>query len=140
MVEFKDGAVIAQLGHPDMREPIQYALSYPERLSLDNRKLDFAELGQLTFSAPDYGRFPALGLAFEALARGGNIPCAMNAANEVAVKAFMEGRIGFYDISEIIAETMAGVDFVGKPDLDAIFDTDRAASEMAGNIMKKYLR
>ena len=64
----------------------------------------------------------------------------MNAANEVAVKAFMEGRIGFYDISEIIAETMAGVDFVGKPDLDAIFDTDRAASEMAGNIMKKYLR
>lgn len=140
MVEFKDGAVIAQLGHPDMREPIQYALSYPERLSLDNRKLDFAELGQLTFSAPDYGRFPALGLAFEALARGGNIPCAMNAANEVAVKAFMDGRIGFYDISEIIAETMAGVDFVGKPDLDAIFDTDRAASEMAGNIMKKYLR
>ncbi len=137
MVEFEDGAVIAQLGHPDMREPIQYALSYPARLTLDNRKLDFAELGELTFSAPDTDRFPALGLAYEAIGKGGNMPCIMNAANEVAVQAFLEGKIGFYDISGIISETMAGVDFVKEPDLDTIFATNAEALAKAASILDK---
>ena len=137
MVEFADGAVIAQLGHPDMREPIQYALSYPARLTLDNRKLDFAELGELTFSAPDTDRFPALGLAYEAIGKGGNMPCIMNAANEVAVQAFLEGKIGFYDISDIISGTMAGVDFVKEPDLDTIFATNAEALAKAASILDK---
>ena len=137
MVEFEDGAVIAQLGHPDMREPIQYALSYPSRLTLDNRKLDFAELGELTFSAPDTDRFPALGLAYEAIGKGGNMPCIMNAANEVAVQAFLEGKIGFYDISDIISGTMAGVDFVKEPDLDTIFATNAEALAKAASILDK---
>lgn len=140
MVEFEDGAVIAQLGHPDMREPIQYALSYPSRLSLDNRKLDFAELGELTFHAPDTDRFPALGLAYEAIRTGGNMPCIMNAANEVAVDAFLQDRTGFYDISGIIGETMAGVDFVREPDLETIFATNREATAKARDILKRHLR
>lgn len=140
MVEFEDGAVIAQLGHPDMREPIQYALSYPSRLSLDNMKLDFARLHELTFYAPDTEKFPALGLAYEAIAKGGNMPCVMNAANEVAVKAFLEDRIGFYDISGIISDTMAGADFVKEPDLDDIFGTNTAALRKAGEILDKYSR
>lgn len=140
MVEFEDGAVIAQLGHPDMREPIQYALSYPARLSLDNRKLDFAGLGALTFFAPDMEKFPALALAYEAIGRGGNIPCAMNAANEVAVKAFLDGQIGFYDICDIISDTMAGVDFVKDPDLDSIFMTNAEAAAAARESLDKHLR
>lgn len=140
MVEFEDGAVIAQLGHPDMREPIQYALSYPDRLTLDNRKLDFAKLGELTFFAPDTEKFPALALAYEAIGKGGNMPCAMNAANEVAVKAFLEDRTGFYDISDIIAETMAGVDFVKEPDLDTVYRTHDEALARAREILLKHSR
>lgn len=120
MVEFADGAVIAQMGHPDMREPIQYALSFPERLTLDNKKLDFAELGSLTFEKPDLDKFPCLALAFEAIGRGGNIPCAMNAANEAAVAAFLQDRIRFYDIPDIISSCMAGVEFVGVPGIDEL--------------------
>ena len=140
MVEFEDGAVIAQLGHPDMRQPIQYALSYPSRLTLNNRKLNFAELGELTFHAPDTVKFPALGLAYEAIRRGGNMPCIMNAANEVAVDAFLKDRIGFYDINRIIEETMNGADFVGEPDLDTIFMTNGEALAKAKEILGKYLR
>ena len=139
MVEFEDGAVIAQLGHPDMREPIQYALSYPDRLTLDNRKLDFAELGQLTFYNPDTDRFPALSLAYSAIGKGGNMPCIMNAANEVAVEAFLNGKIGFYDITHIIEDTMAGVDFVKEPDLDNIYQTNNEALARAGEILKKHI-
>lgn len=120
MVEFADGAVIAQMGHPDMREPIQYALSFPERLTLDNKKLDFAELGSLTFEKPDLEKFPCLALASEAIGRGGNIPCAMNAANEAAVAAFLQDRIRFYDIPDIISSCMAGVEFVGAPGIDEL--------------------
>ena len=139
MVEFEDGAVIAQLGHPDMREPIQYALSYPDRLTLDNRKLDFAELGQLTFYNPDTDRFPALSLAYSAIGKGGNMPCIMNAANEVAVEAFLNGKTGFYDITRIIEETMDGVDFVKEPDLDTIYQTNNEALARAGEILKKHI-
>ena len=134
MVEFADGAVIAQMGHPDMREPIQYALSFPERLTLDNKKLDFAELGSLTFEKPDMDKFPCLALAFEAIGRGGNIPCAMNAANEAAVAAFLQDRIRFYDIPEIISSCMAGVEFVSAPEIDELISMNdevyRKAAEL----------
>ena len=134
MVEFADGAVIAQMGHPDMREPIQYALSFPERLTLDNKKLDFAELGSLTFEKPDMDKFPCLALAFEAIGRGGNIPCAMNAANEAAVAAFLQDRIRFYDIPDIISSCMAGVEFVGAPGIDELISMNdevyRKAAEL----------
>ena len=122
MVEFEDGAVIAQLGHPDMREPIQFALSFPERLPLSNKKLDFAELGSLSFSRPEPEKFPCLGLAFEAMARGGNIPCVMNSANEAAVAAFLAGRIPFGAIPEIISTCMAGASFIPSPTLEDIFE------------------
>ena len=137
MVEFADGAVIAQLGHPDMREPIQYALAYPQRLNLDNRKLDFAALGSLSFSAPDTERFPALGLAYEALRRGGNLACTLNAANEIAVAAYLREEISFYGISDIVAETMAGVEFAASPSLDDIFATNEAAKEYASALIEK---
>ena len=133
MVEFADGAVIAQLGCPDMREPIQFALSFPDRLTLDNKKLDFASLGTLTFEKPDMEKFPCLGLAFEAIGRGGNIPCVMNAANEAAVASYLRGEIGFYDSSDIISDCMAGAEFVENltiDDLIAINDeTYRIAAE-----------
>ena len=127
MVEFADGAVLAQLGCPDMREPIQLALSYPERLSLNNRRLDFSTLGALTFFEPDLEKFPCLKLAFEAIGRGGNLPCALNAANEAAVAAYLEDRIGFYDIAAVAADTLACTEFVAEPSLDDIFATNEEA-------------
>ena len=131
MVEFEDGAVLAQMGHPDMREPIQFALSFPCRLPLDNRKLDFPALGSLTFEEPDPERFPCLGLAFDAIRRGGNIPCAMNAANEAAVAAYLRGRIGFYDIPDLIAACMDTVPFIAAPTADDILDTNKTAFDWA---------
>ena len=127
MVEFADGAVLAQLGCPDMREPIQLALSYPERLSLNNRKLDFSTLGALTFYEPDLEKFPCLKLAFEAIGRSGNLPCALNAANEAAVAAYLEDKIGFYDIAAVAADTLACTEFVAEPSLDDIFATNEEA-------------
>ena len=140
MVEFADGAVIAQLGNPDMREPIQFALSFPERLSLNNKKLDFASLQGLTFEEPDMEKFPCLSLAFEAIRKGGNVPCAMNAANEAAVAAFLKDGIRFYDIPEIISACMAGVDFVEKPTVEDLLSTNaevyRAAAEMCAELAR----
>lgn len=140
MVEFADGAVIAQLGNPDMREPIQFALSFPERLTLNNKKLDFASLQGLTFEEPDMEKFPCLSLAFEAIRKGGNVPCAMNAANEAAVAAFLKDGIRFYDIPEIISACMAGVNFVEKPTVDDLLSTNaevyRAAAEMCAELAR----
>ena len=127
MVEFADGAVIAQLGCPDMREPIQLALSFPERLSLNNKKLDFGTLGALTFFEPDLDKFPCLQLAFDAIGRGGNIPCALNAANEAAVAGYLQDRIGFYDIASVAEDTLARTEFVADPTLDDIFATNEEA-------------
>ena len=127
MIEYADGSVIAQMGHPDMREAIQFAFSYPFRLPLNNRKLNFAELGGLSFFAPDLNKFPALGLAYESLEKGGNMACIMNAANEAAVAAFLKERIGFYDITSVVRDCMDGVDFVADPDLDTIFATNKEA-------------
>ena len=137
MIEYADGSVIAQMGHPDMREAIQFAFSYPFRLPLNNRKINFAELGSMSFFAPDQEKFPALQLAYESLERGGNMACIMNAANEAAVVAFLQERIGFYDITSVVRECMDGVDFVANPDLDTIFETNSEAYIKAGELIDK---
>ena len=137
MVEFEDGAVIAQLGCPDMREPIQFALSFPQRLSLNNRKLDFAALGSMSFYEPDRQKFPALDLAVGAIKRGGNAPCALNAANEAAVAAYLSGRIGFYDITDIVEKCLGGMDFVAQPSLDDIFATHAEVFARAKSMTEK---
>ena len=140
MVEYADGSVIAQMGHPDMREAIQFAFSFPHRLPLDNKKLNFAELGSMSFEAPDHERFPALGLAYEALRKGGNMPCIMNAANEAAVAAFLQEKIGFYDITDVVRETMETSEFVKFPDIYAIFGTNEAALAKAKTLIDKISR
>ena len=137
MVEYADGSVIAQMGHPDMREAIQFAFSYPQRLTLDNRKLNFAELGSLSFFAPDMDKFPALQLAYKALEKGGNMACIMNAANEAAVAAFLQERIGFYDITDVVAECMDGADFAASPDLVDIFEYNDATLIRAEEIIQR---
>jgi 1-deoxy-D-xylulose-5-phosphate reductoisomerase len=131
MVEFRDGAVIAQLGCPDMRLPIALALAYPERLELDGKRLDFSALKGLTFFEPDREKFPCLQLAFDAIGRGGNIPCAMNAANEAAVAAYLKDRIGFYDIARSISRVMDSIGYVENPSLDDIFATHEEAYRLA---------
>ncbi|MBQ9397170.1 MAG: 1-deoxy-D-xylulose-5-phosphate reductoisomerase [Bacteroidales bacterium] len=137
MVQFSDGCVMAQLSQPDMRLPIQYALSYPRRIDLNTRRLDFAELGSLTFEKPDLKRFPCLGLAYEALEKGGNATCIMNGANEVAVAAFLEGRIRFAEIPEIISTAMAQCEFVAEPDLEQIYSTDFEAKRLAAEMVER---
>ena len=137
MVEYADGSVIAQMGHPDMREAIQFAFSYPQRLTLDNRKLNFAELGSLSFFAPDMDKFPALQLAYKALEKGGNMACIMNAANEAAVAAFLQERIGFYDITDVVAECMDGADFAASPDLVDIFEYNDSTLIRAEEIIQR---
>ena len=139
-VEYADGSVIAQMGHPDMREAIQFAFSFPERLTLNNQKLNFAELGNLSFYAPDFEKFPALTLAYEALRQGGNMTCIMNAANEAAVAAFLQDRIGFYQITDIVQQCMEGSEFVAHPDLDTIFATNDRALAMAQEAINKISR
>ena len=131
MVEFADGAVIAQMGCPDMREPIGFALTFPARVSVGNKKLDFASLGELHFSAPDFKKFPCLRLAFEAIEKGGNAPCALNAANEVAVAAYLKDSISFYDIAKINEKCLAGLNFVKNPTLEDIFETNLEIARIA---------
>ena len=140
MVEYADGSVIAQMGHPDMREAIQFAFSFPHRLTLDNKKLNFAELGSMTFSAHDPARFPAVELAYEALRKGGNMPCIMNAANEAAVAAFLQERIGFYDITDTVRKCMEDVPYISAPDIDAIFRTNEEAIRIAKEHIDKIYR
>lgn len=123
-VEFQDGAVKAQLGVPDMRLPIQYALTYPERLPLEGDRLNLFHLGSLTFERPDLERFPCLGLAYDALARGGNMPCIVNAANEVANLAFRKEEITYGQIAELISKAMQHITFIANPTLDDLFHTD----------------
>ena len=135
MVEFKDGAVIAQLGCPDMREPIGFALSFPSRLTVGNRKLDFAELGSITFGKPDLDKFPCLRLAYEAIERGGNAPCALNAANEVSVAKFLRNEIGYFDIARINAKCLERLNFVKDPDLNDIFETNRETASIANDCL-----
>ncbi len=137
MVQFEDGSVKAQLGMPDMRLPIQYAFSYPQRLKSTFQRPDFFQLGSLTFEQPDTHRFTCLQLAYEALRQGGNMPCIVNAANEVANRAFIEDRIGFQQISDIIADTMQHITFTTDSSLDTYLETDHEAREFARGIIEK---
>ena len=133
-VQYADGAIKAQLGAPDMRLPIQYALSFPERLESDFPRADLFALGSLTFEKPDLERFPNLTLAYRAIAEGGNIPCVLNAANEVVNEAFRQGRCGFLEMSEIIDYTMAQMkthQFIEKPSYEDYVETDRIARAIA---------
>lgn len=118
MVQFADSSVKAQLGVPDMRLPIQYALTYPERLQCPASHLDFTKMADLTFDQPDFNRFPCLGIAYDALRRGGNIPCAVNAANEVVVAAFLNDQISFPMMSHVIQEVVAHTAFIANPTYD----------------------
>lgn len=137
MVSFQDGSVIAQMSTPDMRLPIQYALTYPDRLPLDIPRLDFYRLGGFTFSEPDLTKFPCLGIALEAIKKGGNIPCAMNAANEIAVEAFLNEQIRFTDIPAVISRSIEKCSFIKDPDLNAILDTDKSTREFASNLITR---
>ncbi len=134
-VEFEDGAVIAQLGTPDMRLPIQYAFSYPHRLPLGTERLDLFSLGALHFERPDMERFPCLRLAYDAIERGGNAPCMLNAAGEVANLAFREGRAGFTDIARVAQRVMDEADFTPSPTLDDLFATDAECRARAEQII-----
>ena len=131
MVQFEDGAVKAQLGVPDMRLPIQYAFSYPQRIKASFDRLDFMKMTELTFEQPDIKRFRCLGLAYEALNRGGNMACILNAANEAVVAAFLKDRIPFLRMSEIIEETMAKVAFIQTPTYEDYVATDAEARRVA---------
>lgn len=129
MVQYEDGAIIAQLGTPDMKLPIQYALYYPERRFLRGVRLDFYKLGQMTFEAPDMETFEGLKFALEAMRRGGNIPTVFNAANEKAVAMFLERRIAFLDIPDIIASAMEEITYIKHPSVDEILTTEAAVYE-----------
>lgn len=130
-VQFTDGAVKAQLGVPDMRLPIQLAMSFPRRLPLSGDRLDLSGMGNLTFEKPDINRFPCLALAYEAMKRKGNMPCVMNAANEVANLAFRQGKISFYDIPKIIEKTMNKVLFESNLTIDTYIEVDTEARKVA---------
>ncbi|HEY1267102.1 MAG TPA: 1-deoxy-D-xylulose-5-phosphate reductoisomerase [Candidatus Binatia bacterium] len=140
MVRYRDGSVIAQLGIPDMRIPIAYALSYPRRLQATWPRLELTELSELNFLPVEKKRYPALGLAFEALAAGGTMPAVLNAANEVAVAAFLDKRIGFRDIHRVIAATMEAHAPFHAGDVREILETDRWARERAGRLLARNSR
>ena len=136
MVQYKDGSIKAQLGIPDMKLPIQYAFSYPERVANDNPRFDYRKYPQLTFEEPDIRTFRNLGLAIEALEKGGNLACVMNAANEIAVWAFLKNRIGFLDMMALVEKTMNHVPFVAQPTLDDYYNSDADAREFAAHIVQ----
>ncbi|MDR3329328.1 MAG: 1-deoxy-D-xylulose-5-phosphate reductoisomerase, partial [Prevotellaceae bacterium] len=131
MVQFADGSLKAQLGAPDMRIPIAYALSYPERLKLDVPRFSFTQHPRLTFQQPDTEKFPCLALAYEALRRGGNAPCALNAANEVAVAAFLQDKISFAGIAQTAEHCLQRCHAVPHPSLEDYMETDRSVREIA---------
>jgi 1-deoxy-D-xylulose-5-phosphate reductoisomerase len=137
MVSFKDGTVMAQLGIPDMKGAIAYALSYPERLALEQPLPDFAGIGALTFEQPDLNKFPCLGLAYKACQTGETLPAVLNAANEMAVQAFLKQRIPFVKIPEVIGKTMESHTVVTNPALDDIVESDRWAREQARNLIDR---
>lgn len=136
MVQFQDGSIKAQLGLPDMKLPIQYAMAFPQRIPNDFPRCDFKKIKSLSFEEPDVKTFRNLGLAMDALAKGGNLPCIMNAANEIAVYAFLKNRIGFLDMTEVIERTMNKVSFVQKPSLEEYFESDGEARNYAADLIK----
>ena len=139
LVQFEDGSIKAQLGLPDMRLPIQFALGYPNRLKSDFPRFDFINYPSLTFEQPDLATFSNLQLAFDALRMGGNAPCIINAANEVAVEAFLQDQIGFTEISDVIESCLSRVSFVGTPSYDDYVSTDTEARRMATERIKSLV-
>ena len=137
-VQFVDGSVKAQLGTPDMRIPIQYALTYPKRWLSDVPRLDLFAVKQLTFEEPDMQRFPNLRLAYEAMEKGGNMPCILNAANEVVNLAFREGKCGFLQMSEVIEQTMGTTSFITEPTYEDYVQTDKEARKIAKELLKLF--
>jgi 1-deoxy-D-xylulose-5-phosphate reductoisomerase len=135
-VQFVDGSVKAQLGTPDMRMPIQYALTYPERWMSDVARLDLFATQSLTFEEPDVKRFPNLALAYEAMNKGGNMPCVLNAANEVVNLAFREGKCGFMQMSDVIAKTMEKTMFITEPTYEDYVQIDKEARKIALELLK----
>ncbi len=135
-IEFEDGAIIAQLGTPDMRLPIQYALSFPQRIPLNTKALNLFKIGSLHFEEPDFERFPCLRLAYEAIERGGNMPCILNAAGEITNLAFRQGKIGYPQIATLISEVMQKANFIEQPTLDDLFETDQAIRQQTLNFIK----
>jgi 1-deoxy-D-xylulose-5-phosphate reductoisomerase len=136
MVQFEDGSIKAQMGLPDMKLPIQYALGFPNRIKNDFPRFNFKKYPVLNFDEPDYKTFRNLGLAIEALKSGGNKPCVLNAANEIAVWAFLKNRIGFLDITAVVEKTMEAISFIEKPTLQEYFDSDGEARNFAATLMK----
>ena len=136
MIEFVDGSVKAQLGLPDMRIPIRYALGYPQRLYSDAQRMHVSDYRNLTFEEPDLKKFPMLGLAYEASRAGGNVPCVLNAANEIAVAAFLHDKIGYNDIAETVIKTMQWAPYVAKPTYDDYVNTNIEARRYAETLIK----
>ena len=136
MVQFKDGSIKAQMGLPDMKLPIQYALSFPKRIENNFPRLDFRKYPSLTFEEPDVKTFRSLALAIDALYKGGNMPCILNAANEIAVWAFLRNHIGFLDISAVVEKTIENLPFIKNPTLEEYFESDGEARNFAASVMK----
>lgn len=136
MVQFRDGSIKAQLGLPDMRLPIQYALGYPERLTNNFPRFDFGKYPALTFEKPDTETFRNLALAFAALERGGNMPCVLNAANEVAVAEFLNDRLSFLGISELVEQCLTKLDYIREPGLEDYVETDKLTRIRAKELIK----
>jgi 1-deoxy-D-xylulose-5-phosphate reductoisomerase len=136
MVQFQDGSIKAQMGLPDMKLPIQYAMAFPKRLKNDFPRYHFDKPNTLTFDEPDVKTFRNLFLATEALHRGGNTPCVLNAANEIAVYAFLKNRIGFLDMTDLIERTIEKIEFIAHPSLDDYYETDGAARDFAASLIQ----
>src|SRR6185503_12643638 len=136
MIQFEDGSIKAQMGLPDMKLPIQYALSFPRRIASNFPRYDFRKPATLTFEEPDVKTFRNLTLATEALFKGGNLPCVLNAANEIAVFAFLRNRIGFLDMTDLIERTMQYVPGIENPTLEEYFDSDGEARNFAASLIK----
>ncbi|HLI94204.1 MAG TPA: 1-deoxy-D-xylulose-5-phosphate reductoisomerase, partial [Puia sp.] len=136
MVQFEDGSIKSQMGLPDMKLPIQYALSFPQRLGSNFPRYDFRKPANLTFEEPDTKTFRNLSLATEALHKGGNLPCVLNAANEIAVFAFLRNRIGFLDMTDLVERTMQEMPFIGRPSLEEYFESDGEARNFAASLIK----
>ncbi len=138
MVQFEDGSIKAQMGLPDMRLPIQYALSYPVRLKSDFPRFNFLDYPALTFEQPDLETFNNLSLAYQALEKGGNLPCILNASNEIAVDAFLKDKIGFLEISEVVDECMGNISFLENPAIEDFINTDQETRIKAKEIINKW--
>ncbi|MBL0135049.1 MAG: 1-deoxy-D-xylulose-5-phosphate reductoisomerase [Chitinophagaceae bacterium] len=136
MVQFEDGSIKAQMGLPDMKLPIQYAMAFPQRIKNKFPRYDFRKPGQLNFEEPDTKTFRNLLLATDALFKGGNMPCILNAANEIAVFAFLRNRIGFLDMTDLIEKTMQNIPFIEKPTLEEYFESDAEARNFAASLIK----